>query len=128
MKDADVLSALPRTRPHRRSERRPTRSTQQPPAQSSPTTKAVKRTPAAVPRPAAARPTRTSRRPAKKRLPQPAQPAGIPRGAGAARKPVPPTGKNALGTAVQAAAELAELSLTLSTRAVRNALSRVPRP
>jgi hypothetical protein len=46
----------------------------------------------------------------------------------ASRRPAPPSGSNALGTAVQAAAELAEIGLSLSTRAVRNALARMPRP
>jgi hypothetical protein len=33
-----------------------------------------------------------------------------------------------LGTAVQATAELAEIGLALSARALRNAASRLPRP
>jgi hypothetical protein len=33
-----------------------------------------------------------------------------------------------VGTAVQAAAELAEIGLTLSGRALRNAFDRLPRP
>jgi hypothetical protein len=33
-----------------------------------------------------------------------------------------------LGTAVQAAAEIAEIGLTLSGKALRNAIGRLPRP
>jgi hypothetical protein len=74
------------------------------------------------------------------RLRQPAQPAGTPpRGPSSARVPArppttpprragPPTGGEILSTAVQAAAELAEIGLTASARALRNALSRLPRP
>jgi hypothetical protein len=41
---------------------------------------------------------------------------------------VPATATDILGTAVQAAAELAEIGLSVSARALRNALSRLPRP
>jgi hypothetical protein len=41
---------------------------------------------------------------------------------------VPPTGGDILGTAVHAAAELAEIGLTAGARAVRNAVARLPRP
>jgi hypothetical protein len=33
-----------------------------------------------------------------------------------------------IGTAVQAAAELAEIGLSMSARAIRRAVSRLPRP
>jgi hypothetical protein len=60
-------------------------------------------------------------------LRQPAQPRGVPttpRG----RRPAPPPGRDVLGTAVQAAAELAEIGLSLGARALRGAAARVPRP
>jgi hypothetical protein len=41
---------------------------------------------------------------------------------------VPATGADILGTAVQAAAELAEIGLSASARALRGAISRLPRP
>jgi hypothetical protein len=41
---------------------------------------------------------------------------------------MPASGADILSTAVQAAAELAEIGLSVSTRALRNALSRLPKP
>jgi hypothetical protein len=61
------------------------------------------------------------------RLPQPPQPAGTPAGP-RPRKPAPASSTEILGTAVQAAAELAEIGLTVSARALRNAVSRLPKP
>jgi hypothetical protein len=45
-----------------------------------------------------------------------------------ARKPAPATSAAIVGTAVQAAAELAEIGLSLTSRALRNAIDRLPRP
>jgi len=84
-----VLGALPRTRPHRRSDKR------------------------AAP---AGDPVRVELPP----TPGPATEASM-------DKP-PPAGAPILGTAVQATAELAEIGLSLSARALRGALSRLPRP
>jgi hypothetical protein len=61
-------------------------------------------------------------------LPQPAQPAGAP--------PTPPqgdrtdhtTGRDILGIAAQAAAELVEIGLHAGARALLNAVARLPRP
>ena len=44
------------------------------------------------------------------------------------RAPEPPDRPSAVATAAQAAAELAEIGLTMSARALRGALSRLPRP
>jgi hypothetical protein len=41
---------------------------------------------------------------------------------------MPASGTDILGTAVQAAAELAEIGLSVSARAIRGAVSRLPRP
>jgi hypothetical protein len=94
-------------------------------------TPAVK--PAAPPRavkpasgPRAVKP-RTTRRAHTDRLRQPAQPAGTPPSP-RSRRPVPATGADILETAVRAAAELAEIGLSVSARALRNAVSRLPRP
>jgi hypothetical protein len=61
------------------------------------------------------------------RLRQPAQPAGTPPSP-PSRGTVPTTGADILGTAVHAAAELAEIGLSASARALRNAVARLPRP
>ena len=42
--------------------------------------------------------------------------------------PSPPSSDGIVGTAVQAAAELAEIGLMASARALRGALARLPRP
>jgi hypothetical protein len=110
---SDLLGALPRTRPHRRSEKRPARNASPAAEQPSPTPTAS----------AAARATTTPRRSkaasgAKARTPP------APR----TRKPAPATGVAVVGTAIQAAAEIAEIGLTLSRKAVRNAIGRLPRP
>jgi hypothetical protein len=178
---SEVLGGLPRTRPHRRSEKR------RPPANSEavqaateavqaaseakpatrakakpkpkPTAKRAAAKPAtpkpaaakpATPKPAAAKPATPKRATAKPaapktasrgRLRQPAQPAGAPSASGATerprsarreppptRKPGPPRGGEIIGTAVQAAAELAEIGLSVGARAIRRAVSRLPRP
>ena len=70
-------------------------------------------------------PGATRRRP--ERLRQPAQPPGVPPMSDAPR-PEEPGSRRILGTAAQAAAELAEIGLTASARALRNAVARLPRP
>jgi hypothetical protein len=175
---SEVLGSLPRTRPHRRSDKRasakppnkPPAADQAPAADAAdaaPAANAADQAPAAdaadlapaanaadvapaataatkpvgaISRPAAQprtaakpkrRPTGNSKprsRPASAdRLRQPAQPAGAPPGP-RSRKPVPATGADILGTAVQAAAELAEIGLSAGARALRSALSRLPKP
>ncbi|HEY4826665.1 MAG TPA: hypothetical protein VIH85_07845 [Solirubrobacteraceae bacterium] len=174
---SDVLGALPRRRPHRRSDKRAapaatqgssaerTESPAKPrstPARGGRSTTA-KRTPAARRKAAAqtgatartseatgrsagatartseatarsagakaqivdAPPGATRRRP--ERLRQPAQPPGVPPMSDAPR-PEEPGSRRILGTAAQAAAELAEIGLTASARALRNAVARLPRP
>jgi hypothetical protein len=124
----DLLSALPRTRPHRRSDKRGARSAasearsaaasaaRKAPARKAPTRKA----------PARKAPARTA---SAKPLRQPAQPGGIPDARRAPkRKPAPAAAPEIVGTAVQAVGELAEIGLTLTARALRNAVSRLPRP
>jgi len=105
---SEVLRALPRTRPHRRSDKR-----------SPPPASPARAAPAIEPGRRAA--------PKQERLRQPPQPAGTPTSP-RSRKPVPATGADILGTAVQAAAELAEIGLSVSARALRNAVARLPKP
>jgi hypothetical protein len=112
----DVLGSLPRTRPHRRSEKRGAAPAAGPAKQANGNGDN-----------AGATVRRTTRKPASERLRQPAQPAGAPP-APHGRKPPPPTRTDILTTAVQAAAELAEIGLSASARALRGALSRLPRP
>lgn len=136
-----ILGALPRSRPHRRSQKRPVRGGPEaaaPPQSGSktrpeamPTTTRAERVSASTrskARPTARRTKPRAARPAQsKRLRQPAQPAGTPPPP-RSRRPAPSPGRDILGTAVQATAELAEIGLTVSARALRNALSRLPRP
>lgn len=132
---SEVLSALPRRRPHRRSDKRAARhaaggavETASRAADTTPRAKPTpqaKPTPRAKPKPAAT-PTPATRR-APKRLSQPAQPAGTPPSP-ATRGSVPTTGADVVGTAVHAAAELAEIGLSAGARALRNAVARLPRP
>lgn len=152
-----VLGALPRTRPHRRSEKRAgaamsapapepvpasTRAPGTEPLPASTPAPGTEPLPASTPAPgrggqtasAKADPPQlasalaeTAEWPHPRPLRQPAQPQGVPT---TPRKPHPePTsGPDILDTAVQAAAELAEIGLTLSARAIRRAVARLPKP
>jgi hypothetical protein len=143
-----VIGSLPSTRPHRRSGKRaapgsPADATA--PASASP---AAKATPAAQPeagkpqraKPAAARTqaadrsrTRT-RAAARNQAATQASGAGAPPGRPVSPAPDPalpapvPVSPGALQTAVEAAAELTEIGLRASARALRVALSRLPKP
>jgi hypothetical protein len=103
-----VIGSLPRSRPHRRSDKRPA------PAGATPAT--------AKPKPATAKPKPPTAKPkAAAAKPEPAAPKRIPP---APHDPSP----GALETAVQAAAELAEIGLHAGARALRRAVARLPRP
>jgi hypothetical protein len=144
-----VLGGLPRTRPHRRSQKRPARS---PDVDGAGATPRAAKPPSSKPRaakPRAAKPPSSKPRAAKPRAAKP--PSSKPRAAKpqsahtrAQAKPrpsrptqvrvakppaaMPPTSTaGPLETAVQAAAELAEIGLSVSARALRGALSRLPR-
>ncbi len=143
---SDVLGALPRTRPHRRSDKRATRPEKDKPTAVTP--EAVDAVQAAVaagdppaakapakanaPAPKAKAPAKAKVPPAAKKpkAPAAAKPADAARAKIAAPPAKPATSRRteALGTAVQAAAELAEIGLTASARAIRRAVSRPPRP
>jgi hypothetical protein len=128
-KGGDVMSSLPRTRPQRPSRRR-----------ASGGAGGAKRAPRAATKPAAAKtPGARAKRAAKGPRGASARPKLQGVRASAATKaasnppppkrpPSPPSGTDLVGTAVQAAGELAQLGLTLGTRALRDAVKRVPRP
>jgi hypothetical protein len=158
---SDVLGGLPRTRTHRRSDKRAARPEKRKPA-AAVTPQAVDAVqaavaagdctvakPAAKPKPSAAakakpagaarakpkaggaaRPTRGPSASAAGTPPAVAKPADAARAKVAAppAKPAKSRGNDVLTTAVQAAAELAEIGLTASARAIRRAVSRLPRP
>ncbi|MGO9497850.1 MAG: hypothetical protein ACLQA5_14255 [Solirubrobacteraceae bacterium] len=144
---SDVLGALPRRRPHRRSDKRAAPASGAPagakraattakrtgtPAKRAATPRARGPRPATRPGQATPKPPVTQAQPTPlraERLRQPSQPAGVP--------PTPPragrpddqtTSRDILGIAAQAAAELAEIGLSVSARALRNAVGRLPRP
>jgi hypothetical protein len=97
---ADVIGSLPHSRPHRRSPKRPARASEPGPAETITSVRSE---------PVAGRPPARSKRSAKP-------------------VPEPQTEPDLLGTAVQAAAEIAEIGLSVSARALRRAVARLPRP
>ena len=140
----DLLSALPRTRPHRRSKKRPARGApaERPTGSTANGTRAKARSSrreasGAAPRKQTGATSRAKRTTTKagtrrqiKRLPQPPQPEGTP-----TRAPAGPVSRTArpvpvpvVTTAVQAVGELAEIGLSLGARALRGAIDRLPRP
>jgi hypothetical protein len=127
-----VIGSLPRTRPHRRSDKRAApRSATAPaePARPAATPQPPKPKPAARTKPTA-KPTAAAKRPkeaATKAAPPKPTAARRPVAAPAER-PARELSPGVLETAVQAAAELAEIGLHASARALRRAVSRLPRP
>ena len=102
----EVLRSLPSRRPQRRSARRDGKG-------------AV----ATKPRPTAA--------PKRKSQPKGVRPSEATRAASSTpgeRPASPPEGVELLGTAVQAAGELAQLGLSVGVKALRGAVKRIPRP
>jgi cell division septation protein DedD len=131
-----VIGSLPRTRPHRRSAKRAASPAGAPPvdSQSAAEPEVVKA--AAKPKPAAANATAASK---PKRATTAAKTAAKPKRTAPRPKPTAPAERppasapadsshGVLETAVQAAAELAEIGLHASARALRRAVSRLPRP
>src|SRR3954447_22275311 len=116
--DRDVLSSLPRTRPQRRSAKRD------------------------APRAKAAAPTKAKPKAAAKKAPASLDARQDKRGNNRARRMPPagfappkmtedqwpPSGAELIGTAIQAAAELAQIGLAVGGHAVRSALDRLPKP
>jgi hypothetical protein len=123
----DVLSSLPRSRPTRRSAKRdggknaPAKRAAKPKTQS-PKPNAQRPTPkteAAQPKPkqrvsGATRPSAATRRAREESVKPPPRPA--------------PPERDVVGTALEAAGELARIGLTVGTQIVREATRRIPRP
>jgi hypothetical protein len=132
-----VLGSLPRTRPHRRSDKRAG-------APANPATApAVSAQATASPKPRTATKPQATTKPGTATKPQATTKPGTATKPRAATKPKtaaaplrrraepvapPPQTHGALETAVQAAAELAEIGLHASARALRRVVSRLPRP
>jgi hypothetical protein len=107
-----VIGSLPSTRPHRRSGKRAT-----------PVSPAEATAPGAAARPVRAKPAAARTQAAdrsRRRAPSPARDPAPPAPA--------PASPGALQTAIEAAAELTEIGLRASARALRLALSRLPKP
>jgi hypothetical protein len=105
----DVMSSLPRTRPQRRSAKRDAPVKKAAPKQAAPRAKAAP----------------------KKAAPKQAAPANIPPAGFAPPRdtePRPvPTGVELVGTAIQAAGELAQIGLAVGGQALKSALGRLGR-
>ncbi|MGZ4350522.1 MAG: hypothetical protein ACXVRX_08375 [Solirubrobacteraceae bacterium] len=130
-----VIGSLPRTRPHRRSDKRAA------PLGGAPPVDGQSAKPAAAPKPRAAKPAAAPKPRAAKAAAAPKRsPAAKPRAATPAAtappaatpappaRPAPEPSPGVLETAVQAAAELTEIGLHAGARALRRAVSRLPRP
>lgn len=118
---AEVLKSLPARRPQRRSARR---GGAKPAARSKP---APRKKAAAT----AKKPATAARKPAAGRRPAGVRPSAATRAASSTpgqRPAQSPEGIELVGTAIQAAGELAQLGLTLGTKALRGAVARLPRP
>lgn len=128
--DRDVLKSLPRTRPQRRSTKRDAAAKKPSTASKPKAANATKAKPAAKPRakarPAAPTPIASKRKRSQTR-PRRMPPAGFtpPRDT---RDQAPPSGAELVGTAIQAAAELAQIGLAVGGHALRSALGRLPKP
>jgi hypothetical protein len=121
--ERDVFSGLPNARPQRRSAKRDGPDAKGPAKAGGKTRAAAKKAPpqaraAAGSRPAAARPKAAAPKP------PPVPPAGYATPA----DDDAPRGADLVGTAVQAAGELAQIGIALGGRALKSAIQRLPRP
>lgn len=103
--EASVIGSLPHSRPQRRSDKRGARHGAPPPVETPAEAPPVGGT--AQPQANAAEPSRDRHSACSSSLPD---------------------GAELIGTVVRAAAELAEIGLTVGARALRTAVSRLPRP
>jgi hypothetical protein len=112
----DVMSSLPRTRPQRRSAKRDA------PVKTAPPRKAAPKK--AAPRAKAAPPKKAT--PRAKAAPANIPPAGFAPPRDTEARPVP-TGVELVGTAIQAAGELAQIGIAVGGQALKSALGRLGR-
>jgi hypothetical protein len=116
--DRDVFSGLPNARPQRRSAKRDA-GKRAAPKKAPPQTRA-----AASTKPAAAR----GGKPRAKAAAKPKAPAVPPAGYATPVDDDRPRGTDLVGTAVQAAGELAQIGIVFGGRALKSAIQRLPRP
>ena len=122
--EQDVFGSLPSSRPQRRSAKRASAGAAKPKASAAKPRVAARPKAAAKPKPKAqAKPKATTARPQAKRSTVP------PAGYATPRNDEVPSGRGDLiGTAVQAAGEIAQIGVAAGTRALSSALKRLPRP
>jgi len=129
-----ILGSLPKSRPQHRSAKRQTASGPGPAATAPPAPKAK---PTPKPKTGAKATSKPTSRPAAKAAPKPARskpptPKAAAKPRPAAPEPVSPTPSidltDVVGTGIKAAAELAEIGLSAGARALKLAVSRLPRP
>jgi hypothetical protein len=126
----EVLSSLPSTRPQRRSARRGSGAKAAKPraAKAKGAAKAASRPGAKA---SASKPGAQPRAKAKGRRPAAVRPSAATKAAGTQPRQRPaetPQGIELVGTAIQAAGELAQFGLQLGTKALAGAVRRIPRP
>lgn len=125
--DQDVFGSLPSSRPQRRSAKRASASA----AKAKTTTakpKATTAKAAAKPKPKAAAKAKAKAEAAQRPQPKPRSTVP-PAGYATPRADEVPSGRgDLLGTAVQAAGEIAQIGVAAGTRALSSALKRLPRP
>lgn len=136
---ADVLKSLPARRPQRRSARRDGAKPAAAQASAKAGARAAAKPKAGGPKPVKAKPATPRAKAATPRAkaappsgkPKAVRPSAATRNAAStpsARPADSPEGIELVGTAIQAVGELAQLGLTLGTKALRGAVSRIPRP
>jgi hypothetical protein len=117
--ERDVFSGLPKARPQRRSAKRDRDGAARPAAKKAPAQARA----AASTKPAPARGKRPAKPAAEPKAPR-VPPAGYATPSGDDR----PRGTDLVGTAVQAAGELAQIGIAFGGRALKSAIQRLPRP
>jgi hypothetical protein len=119
--ERDVLSSLPRTRPQRRSAKRDAKPKPAPKAKAKPAARAKPRPRKAPAKAPASLGAQRAKRGAKTARRMPPSGFAPPR---ETRDQGPPSGTELVGTAIQAAAELAQIGLAVGGHALRSALGR----